>query len=177
MTDLEVVDNLDSSIDLKVDNLGVNTDTGVDLDLEVGTLEVDNFGVDTLEVAILEVAILEVAILEVDIDTEVDPGVHIEAEVDLEVAPQTQMVYLAVAPQALIEAAPQAVVDHLEVEKRELNLTSCKCPLHPMVYYHCFQLITHDQWVEEMLPQRYQKVTDTRWEQKDRRVRKIQEIE
>ena len=59
MTDLEVVDNLDSSIDLEVDNLGVNTDTGVDLDLEVDTLEVN-------------------------IDTEVDPGVHIEAGVDLE---------------------------------------------------------------------------------------------
>ena len=79
MTDLEVVDNLDSSIDLEVDNLGVNTDTGVDLDLEVDTLEVDTLGVDTLGVAILEVAILEV-----DIDTEVDLGVHIEAEVDLE---------------------------------------------------------------------------------------------
>ena len=69
MTDLEVVDNLDSSIDLEVDNLGVNTDTGVDLDLEVDTLEVDTLGVDTLEV---------------NIDTEVDPGVHIEAGVDLE---------------------------------------------------------------------------------------------
>ena len=65
MTDLEVVDNLDSSIDLEVDNLGVNTDTGVDLDLEVDTLEVDT--------------------LEVNIDTEVDLGVHIEAGVDLEV--------------------------------------------------------------------------------------------
>ena len=69
MTDLEVVDNLDSSIDLEVDNLEVNTDTGVDLDLEVDTLEVDTLGVDTLEV---------------NIDTEVDPGVHIEAGVDLE---------------------------------------------------------------------------------------------
>ena len=59
MTDLEVVDNLDSSIDLEIDNLGVNTDTRVDLDLEVDTLEVN-------------------------IDTEVDPGVHIEAGVDLE---------------------------------------------------------------------------------------------
>ena len=59
MTDLEVVDNLDSSTDLEFDNLGVNTDTGVDLDLEVDTLEVN-------------------------IDTEVDPGVHIEAGVDLE---------------------------------------------------------------------------------------------
>ena len=59
MTELEAVDNLDSSIDLEVDNLEVNTDTGVDLDLEVDTLEVN-------------------------IDTEVDPGVHIEAEVDLE---------------------------------------------------------------------------------------------
>ena len=85
--------------------------------------------------------------------------------------------YLEVAPQALTEAAPQAVIGHLEVGKRELNLTSCKCLLHPMVYYHCFQLITHDQWVEEMPPQRYQKVTDTRREQKDRRARKIQEIE
>ena len=77
MTDLEVVDNLDSSIDLEVDNLEVNTDTGVDLDLEVDTLEVDTLGVDTLEVAILGVDTLEV-------DTEVDPGVHIEAGVDLE---------------------------------------------------------------------------------------------
>ena len=79
MTDLEAVDNFESSIDLEVDNLEVNTDTGVDLDLEVDTLEVDTLGVDTLEVAILEVAILEV-----DIDTEVDPGVHIEVGVDLE---------------------------------------------------------------------------------------------
>ena len=70
MTNLEVVENLDSSIDLEVDNLGVNTDTGVDLDLEVDTLEVDTLGVDTLEV---------------NIDTEVDFGVHIEAGVDLEV--------------------------------------------------------------------------------------------
>ena len=85
--------------------------------------------------------------------------------------------YLEVAPRALIEAAPQAVIDHLEVEKWELNLTSCKCPLHPTVYYHCFQLITRDRRVEEMPPQRYQKVIDTPWEQKDRRVRKIQEIE
>ena len=143
MTDLEVVDNLDSSIDLEVDNLGVNTDTGVDLDLEVDTLEVDTLGVDTIEV---------------NIDTEVDPGVHIEAGVDLEAcivpwvhtdlepAPQTQFLYLEVAPQALTKVAPQAVIAHLEVEKRELNLTSCKCPLHPTVYYHCFQLITHDQW-------------------------------
>ena len=69
MTDLVVVDNLDPSIDLEVDNLEVNTDTGVDLDLEVNTLEVDTLGVDTLEV---------------NIDTEVDPGVHIEAGVDLE---------------------------------------------------------------------------------------------
>ena len=38
MTDLEVVDNLDSSIDLEVDNLGVNTDTEVDpgVHIEVG---------------------------------------------------------------------------------------------------------------------------------------------
>ena len=98
MTDLEAVDNLDSSIDLEVDNLEVNTDTGVDLDLEVDTLEVN-------------------------IDTEVDPGVHIEARVDLEecivlwvhtvleVAPQTQLVYL--------EVAPQAVTDHLEAENWE----------------------------------------------------------
>ena len=80
MIDLEVVDNLDLSIDLEVDNLEVNTGTGVDLDLEVGILEVDTLGVDTLGVAILEVAILEV-----DIDTEVDFGVHIEAGVDPEV--------------------------------------------------------------------------------------------
>lgn len=77
MVDLEAVDNL--SIDLGVDNLEVNTGTGVDLDLEVG-----NFGVGTLEVDTLGVAILEVAILEVDIDTEVDLGVHTEVEVDLE---------------------------------------------------------------------------------------------
>ena len=74
MTDLEVVDNLDSSIDLEVDSLGVNTDTGVDLDLEVDTLEADTLGVDTLGIDTLEV----------NIDTEVDPGVHIEAGVDLE---------------------------------------------------------------------------------------------
>ena len=85
--------------------------------------------------------------------------------------------YLEVAPQALTEAAPQAVIGHLEVGKRELNLTSCKCLLHPMVHYHCFQLITHDQRVEEMPPQRYQKEIDTQWEQKDRHVRKIQDFE
>jgi hypothetical protein len=88
-----------------------------------------------------------------------------------------QIGYLEVAPQAIIEAAPQAVTGHLEVQNRELNLTSCKCLLHPMVYYHCFQLITHVQWVEEMLPQKYQKVTDTQREQKDCCTRKIQEIE
>jgi len=110
-----VVDNLDSSTDLGVDTLGVSTDTGVDLEAYIGT--------------------------------EVDLGVHIEAGVDLEVcivpwvhtvlevAPQTQIVYL--------EVAPQAVIDHLEVENRELNLTSYKCLLHPTVYYHCFQLMTH----------------------------------
>ena len=87
------------------------------------------------------------------------------------------MKYLEVAPQALTEAAPQAVIGHLEVGKRELNLTSCKCLPHPMVYYHCFQLITHDQRVEEMPPQRYQKEIDTQWEQKDRRVKKIQDFE
>ena len=80
MIALEVVDNFDQSIDPEVDNLEVNTGTGVDLDHEVGILEVDTLGVDTLGVAILEVAILEV-----DIDTEVDLGVHIEAGVDLEV--------------------------------------------------------------------------------------------
>ena len=106
MIALEVVDNFDLSIDLEV-----NTGTGVDLDLEVGILEVDTLGVDTLRVAILEVAILEV-----DIDTEVDFGVHIEAGVDtLEVAPQTRMKYLEVAPQALTKVAPQAVIGHLEV--------------------------------------------------------------
>ena len=45
MIDLEVVDNLDLRIGLEVDNLEVNTGTGVDLDLEVGTLEVDTLGV------------------------------------------------------------------------------------------------------------------------------------
>ena len=96
MIDLEVVDNLDLSIDLEVDNLEVNMGTGVDLDLEVGTLEVDTLGVD--------------------IDTEVDFGVHIEVGVDtLEVAPQTQMKYLEVSPQALTKVAPQAVIGHLEV--------------------------------------------------------------
>ena len=81
-----MVDNLDSSTNLGVDTLGVSTDIGVDLEAYIGT--------------------------------EVDPGVHIEAGVDLEecivpwvhtvleVAPQTQVVYLEVAPQALIEAAP-----------------------------------------------------------------------
>ena len=116
MIALEVVDNFDQGIDPQVDNLEVNTSTGVDLDLEVAILEVDTHGVDTLEVAILEVAILEV-----DIDTEVDFGVHIEAGVDtlgadtLEVAPQTRMKYLEVAPQALTKVAPQAVIGHLEV--------------------------------------------------------------
>ena len=121
MIALEVVDNFDQGIDPQVDNLEVNTSTGVDLDLEVAILEVDTHGVDTLEVAILEVAILEV-----DIDTEVDFGVHIEAGVDtlgvdtlgvdtLEVTPQTRMKYLEVAPQALTKVAPQAVIGHLEV--------------------------------------------------------------
>ena len=45
-----------------------------------------------------------------------------------------------------------------------------------MVHYHCFQLITHDQWVEEMLPQRYQKVIDTQQEQKDHHVKMIQDF-
>ena len=80
MMDLEVVDNLNPSIDLGVDNLEVNTGTGVDLGLEVGSLEVGTLEVDTLGVAILEVAILEV-----DIDTEVVLGVHTEVGVDLEV--------------------------------------------------------------------------------------------
>ena len=100
MIALEVVDNFDQGIDPQVDNLEVNTSTGVDLDLEVAILEVDTHGVDTLEVAILEV----------DIDTEVDFGVHIEAGVDT-----LGVDTLEVAPQALTKVAPQAVIGHLEV--------------------------------------------------------------
>lgn len=58
---------------------------------------------------------------------------------DLGVGPKTQLVYLEVDPQALIEVAPQAEIDHLEVEKREPSLTSYKRLLPPMAYYHCFQ--------------------------------------
>ena len=89
MTDLEVVDNLDSSIDLEVDNLGVNTDNGVDLDLEVDTLEVNT-------------------------DTEVDLGVHIEAGVDLEecIVPLVYTV-LEVAPQTQFVSSPRILRDVL----------------------------------------------------------------
>ena len=80
MTDRKVVGNLGLGIDLEVENLEVNTGTGVDLGLEVGSLEVGTLEVDTLGVAIPEVAILEV-----DIDTEVVLGVHTEVGVDLEV--------------------------------------------------------------------------------------------
>ena len=64
---------------------------------------------------------------------------------DLGVVPQTQLVYLEVAPQALIAVDPQAEIDLLEVGKREPSLTSYKCLLLPVVHYHCFQLITFDR--------------------------------
>ena len=52
----------------------------------------------------------------VDLEVCTESGVDLEVCTVLEVAPQMQIVYLEVAPQALIEATPQAITDHLEVE-------------------------------------------------------------
>ena len=45
-----------------------------------------------------------------------------------------------------------------------------------MEHYHCFQRITHAQWVEEMLLKKYQKLIDTQQEQKDHHVKMIQDF-
>jgi len=120
------------------DNLDLSTDLGVD-SLEARTVP----GVN----------------LEVHTALGVDPEAHTAPGVDPGVLIGTK-----VEPGVHIEVAPEAIIGRLEVKNRERNLTSCKCLLCPTVYYHYFQLITHVQWVEEMLPQKYQQVTDTQRE-------------